>query len=192
MNIEDVTVDWNQYQDRDLVEVLFEKQDELRKLYNVPICDLDIPSDQQQLRAMAWNVIEEAAEAIEAKHHPSHLLDELADMTAFYIELLLMSGMRREHLYHFTDFILPGEVLTNDETFSAFAVNLAISINTLKNRYWRKTNVKTDQSVYLIRLSETAHSFMRFVQSFDITFTQLMDAYLRKHEVNLFRIRSKY
>lgn len=192
MNIDDIRIDWSQYHDKDLVKVLFEKQDELRTLYNVPICDLDVPTDQQQLRAMAWNVIEEAAEALEAKHHTSHLLDELADMTAFYVELLLMSGMKREHLLHFTNFGMANEPLTHESTFTTFAMNLAISINTLKNRYWRKTNVKTDQSVYMIRLSETVHSFMRFVQSFNITFEQLMDAYLKKHEVNLFRIRSKY
>lgn len=197
MNIEDVKIDWDRYEGKDLVHVLFEKQDQLREMYKVPICDLDVPADQQQIRAMAWNVIEEAAEAIDASSHLEHLKDELADMTAFYIELLLMSGLKA------TDVDLtPWRKKSSDGSsfnvspakyeFVDFAVNLALTVNSLKNRYWRKTNVKTDKKKYIELLKETVKHFERFVEASGLSFHELMDAYLRKHEVNLFRIRSKY
>ena len=189
MNIEDIKIDWSLYENKDLVQVLFEKQDQLRQLYGVPICDLDIPKDQQELRAMAWNVVEEASEAIETRHHLEHLKDELADMTAFYIELMIMSGITWEKYKSYDRH--PKRVGTQ-ESFMEFVSLLALAINTLKNRYWRKTNVKTDQPNYHDRLLSTIPSFGDFIDSLGLTFKELMDSYLRKHEVNLFRIRSKY
>lgn len=198
MNIQDIKVDYSEYKDRDLIDVIFEKQDELRKLYKVPICDLDVPSDQQQLRSMAWNVVEEAAEAIDVvmtSEHRDHIFDELADMISFYLELLIMCSLTPK------DFIL--EKWNSDSTssyqlneismtFMSFTSGLAIAINSLKNRYWRQTNLKTEKELFETRLKKTVPLFRDFVKSLNVSFDELIDAYLRKHQVNLFRIRSKY
>ncbi len=192
MNINDVKIDWTRYEGKDPIALLFEKQEELRIAFGVPLCDLDVPADQQQLRAMAWNTIEEMGEALEAKFEGSHdhLLDELADMTAFYIELFLMSRIPRDQLpAGWGTYNKPLEVqwATMD-----FTQSLALAINTLKNRYWRKTNVKTDRLIYFSRLTQTWGYFTRLVFSLGVSTRDLLDAYLRKHEVNKFRIRSKY
>lgn len=195
MNISDVKIDWKELEGKNFIELLFEKQDELRQLYGVPICDLDVPEDQQQLRAMAWNVVEEAAEAIEVlarTTHKEHLLDELADMIAFYIELMIMSGLKAEDLKMNNDEYTSYRSYPIESSFMSFVSSLALAINTLKNRYWRKTNLKTDIKEYHIRLLETGSELSKFLRSIGIPFKELVDAYLRKHQVNLFRIRSKY
>ena len=196
MNIDGIKIDWTVFEKMNWKDLLFDKQNELRILYGVPICDLDLPSDQQQLRSMSWNCIEEVGEAIDViltSDHATHLGDELADMTAFYIELLIMSGITKEQVdlksWEATERKPFSEI---EKAFTSFSVSLALSINTLKNRYWRKTNLKTDREVYLERLKRTIPLFRLLIMSFGISFKSLMDYYLKKYEVNVFRIRTKY
>lgn len=193
MNIEDVKIDYTQYEGLDLIDVMFQNQKNLMDLYKVPDIDLDIPSDQQLIRAMAWSVVEEAGEAIEVvegSKHFEHLLDEVADMSHFYIELLIMSGISAEEFKEHSSRVL--ETYDYSVAFKDFTVRLALTVNTLKNRFWRKTNLKTDQEKYRERLIGTVESFLRFVYSLKINKEKFVDAYLRKNEVNKFRIRSKY
>ncbi|MCP3684596.1 MAG: hypothetical protein GY861_18165 [bacterium] len=198
MNIAEVKVDYSKFKGRDMVEVMFEKQDELRLLYGVPICDIDVPGDQQQLRGMSWNVIEEASEAIDViltTEHKEHLLDEVADLMSFYLELLLMSGLTFDKTNLETWRVQWSEKYDIQEIsrcFMLFSTSLAISINSLKNRYWRKTNVKTDRTLFELRLKKTIPLFRDLLKSLDVSFDDVVDAYLRKHQVNLFRIKSKY
>lgn len=194
MNISDVKINWADYHGRNFLEILYEKQEELRVAYGVPICDLDVPGDQQQLRAMAWNVLEEAGEAMEVimtSGDKEHTKDEVSDMVSFYIELFLMSGIKIDNLPRSEwDAEKNHLSLTND--FTKFAVSLSLAINTLKNRYWRMTNLKTDSSIYKIRLINSFYDFKKLVGSFGLSTHDLMDGYLRKYEVNKFRINSKY
>jgi hypothetical protein len=194
MNIEDITVNWELYEGRDLLEVLFEKQDELRVLYKIEIQDLDTPQGQQVLRSFAWCVIEETSEAIDVlmtTDHRNHLLDEIGDTISFYIELLIISGLTRN------DFSIENwEANRNTDqlpnNFMTFTSSLAIAINSLKNRSWRKTNLKTDRVLFYLRLKKTLPLICKLIESMGLSFNDLIDAYLKKHEVNLFRVRSAY
>lgn len=192
MNVDDVKIDYEQYKGLDLLDVIYQKQENLMSLYKVPKIDLDIPSDQQLIRAMAWSVVEEAGEAMEVyegSKHKGHLGDEIADMTHFYFELLIMSGITCEQIKEC------GVVFKTYDTsaaFKDFVVRLSLAVNTLKNRFWRMTNLKTDKAKYHERLIMTIESFFRFVNSTGIKTDEFFDFYLRKNEVNLFRIRSKY
>lgn len=207
MNISDAKIDYSEYEGRDRLDVIFEKQNELRELYNIPIIDLDIPAQQSIAREMAWNTIEEVGEAlaVQTSSHldREHLLDETADALSFYIELLIISGMTADDFKPTKDngidklekwFNVDGVGYKTDlrRSHSIFTEKLALAINNLKNRKWRKTNVHTNEFTYKKDLFITFLNFIRFVKELDITPDELFDAYLRKHQVNLFRINSKY
>lgn len=195
MNISDIQVDWDEYKDKDLFHIIYDKQNELRELYKVPICDIDVSSDQQQLRAMAWNIVEEGGEVMEVlatTEHQEHIIDELSDMVSFYFELLIMSNLKYDEL-NFKSWM--GEKKGFEEinlNFSEFVSALSISINTLKNRYWRQSHLLTDPRMYKKRLLISIERFMKFVSSLGISSGELFGGYIRKYRVNKFRIESKY
>lgn len=209
MNISDVKIDYSRFEGQDLLEVIFERQELLMEMYKVPKLDLDIPRDQQLIRAMAWSVVEEAGEALEVYYgskDKEHLGDEIADMMHFYIELLIMSDITVDDLFddlgvlntqNYIDTYQPNNTVSNPriilyERFQSFIVELALAINVLKNRFWRETNLKTDRAKYQMRLRDSITSFFLLVKAMEIQPVDLLDFYLRKNEVNLFRIRSKY
>lgn len=219
MNVEDVVIDYNQFKGQDLLEVVWEKQKTLMNLYGVPRIDLDVPKDQQMIRAMAWSVVEEAGEAMEAYDHKhyGHIGDELADMMHFFVELLIMSGVKHEDIYKQLDLEswkqgseMPHELtdfehmdqyfklmhpVNGDKIlkhFHDFIVKLALAVNVLKNRFWRETNLKTDHAYYHHSLRQTYVHFFHFCNALGFNPAELVDYYLKKNEVNLFRIRSKY
>ena len=193
MNISEIKVDYSKYEGKNLLSVIFDKQRTLIDLYDVPSVDLDVPKDQQVLRVLAWSVIEEAAEAIDViktTNDPEHLRDEVADLTHFFIELLILSGFTYKDFE--SELPVPRKQESVEQTFTDFSVQLALAINVLKNRFWRKTNLKTDQNFYRTQLKLSISLFLAFVFSLNLTFDEMIDSYLRKNEINLFRIRSNY
>jgi len=193
MNISEIKVDYSKYEGKNLLSVIFDKQRTLIDLYDVPSVDLDVPKDQQVLRVLAWSVIEEAAEAIDViktTNDSEHLKDEVADLTHFFIELLILSGFTYQDFE--SELPVPRKQESVEQTFTDFSVQLALAINVLKNRFWRKTNLKTDQNFYRTQLKLSISLFLAFVFSLNLTFDEMIDSYLRKNEINLFRIRSKY
>ena len=207
MNIQDVVIDHKIYEDKDRLDVIFEKQDELRQAYGIPILKLDVPGDQSIAREMAWNTVEEMAEALAVitskTQDKNHLLDEVADSFSFYIELLIISGMtaddfkptkstQKDKLGGWFDVDSDAYQTDTRRAHSIFVEKLAIAINNLKNRKWRKTNVHTNDFIYKKDLFVTFLNFVRFVKELGLTDHDLFDAYVRKVEVNKFRIRSKY
>lgn len=207
MNISEVKVDMKQFEDKDRLDVIFERQDALRQKYGLPILKLDAPSDQSLAREMAWNTIEEMGEAIAVvtskTRDREHLLDETADALSFYIELLLISGMTASDFESHKDTSgdkLDGWFETDTDTYvtdlrrshSTFVEKLSLAINNLKNRKWRKTNVHTNDFLYKKDLYYTFINFIRFVKQLGLTSDQLFDAYIRKSEVNNWRLDSNY
>lgn len=192
MNISDVKIDYDRFEGKPLGQVVFEKQQDLMNLYGVPKIDLDVPKDQQLIRAMAWSVVEEAGEAMEV-HQGSkdkeHLIDEVADMMHFYVEFLIMSGLKFEDIGQKD---IEDKFSDPEHALSEFVIALALAVNVLKNRFWRETNLKTDQNRYREAVLKIDAKFWNFIWSLGLREGQAIDGYLRKNEVNLFRIRSKY
>lgn len=208
MNISEVSIDRTQYAGRDRMHVIFEKQDELRIAFGIPILNLDVPSDQSLAREFAWNTIEEVSEALEVvtgSKDREHIKDEVADALSFYIELLIMCGLTADDLK--CSHTGPGDTLQNwfdidkgnpkyraflRNEHSTFVEKLSIAINKLKNRKWRKTNVQTNVFAFRRDLYMTFLSLTRLIRLFGLTADDVFVAYLRKVEVNKFRIASNY
>lgn len=69
---------------------------------------------------------------------------------------------------------------------------LQLARNTLKNKPWKQTHMKTDEDMFFNYMVEAFNSLMRFTRSVGISEEGLYTLYFRKNEVNKFRIRSKY
>ncbi len=210
MNVADVTIDHTLYKNKDRLSVMFEKQEELRQLYGIPILELDVPAHQSIAREMAWNTVEEIGESLEVYTGPNprmnreHLLDEVADSTSFYLELLLISGLKAEDLIpiHSNNKVDSLENwFENDKdsyitdlrkSHSIFTEKLALAINRLKNRKWRKTHVHTNIFLYRKDLYMTFLNFIRVVKCLGVTPHEFFDVYLRKAHVNKWRVESRY
>lgn len=208
MNISDVKIDHSQYKNKDRLQVIFQKQDELRQLFGVPILNLDVPADQSLAREFAWNTIEEISEALEVvtgSRNREHIKDEVADALSFYVELFIMCGISADDLK--CSHTGSGDELENwfsidkgnpkyrpflRNEHSTFVEKLALAINKLKNRKWRKTNIQTNVFAFRRDLYMTFLSFTRLVRLFGLTADDMFLAYIRKVEVNKFRIESNY
>src|SRR3990167_3090820 len=185
MNINDVVIDHNLYSGQDRLKVMFEKQDELRQAYEIPILELDLPKDQKIAKTFAWCIVEEAAETLDVvmtTNHQSHIGDEISDTIAFYLELLIISGLSRRDL-DWNEWEGTLDIQKIPEVFTEFVTSLAMAINTLKSREWRKTNLKTDVKTYHERLTRTFPKLKEFVARLGLSSEQLFDYYLRKHSV---------
>lgn len=194
MNISEITIDYSEFKDRDLIDVVFEKQRKLMNYYNIMHIDLDIPRDQQEVRATAWNIIEEIGETLEAES-AEHTLDEIADAMHFYIEFLIMSGLTSTDVKNEIGGLKQQHASKKtiiNENLAEFVEALALTVNTLKNRKWRKTNLMTEKLTYMNRAVKTIQPFFKLILSFGVTYDEVIDAYLRKNHVNLFRVKSKY
>ena len=213
MNISDSVIDMKQYEGKDRLDVMFEKQEMLRDLYKVlgpkvSVADLDLPEHQHILREFAWNTTEEMGEVLDVvfgTNDREHIIDETSDSLSFYLELLALSGMSVEDFapsqahsgdkldYWFDKAVSQYEGVTMVRVIhSEFLEKLALAINNLKNRKWRKTNLKTNKLIYRKALYDTFIPFLMFVNLVGLTPETLFDGYLRKTEVNLFRINSRY
>lgn len=205
MNIDEVQFNKNAYLGEDRLEVMYSTQNELRDSYGINLLDLDLPTDQQIAREFAWNVVEEMGEVLEVYHGTkdrSHILDELADSLSFYMELFQMCGfsyadLKPDVLDSVGDSLQDLYWVSKAESeitsiHSKFVEKLSLAINHLKNRKWRKTNLKTNEFTFKKALHETLPHFISFAVKLDISSDDLFEAYMRKAEVNRFRIRSKY
>jgi len=183
-----------------LLEML-ELQKELQKLYEMPeSLDLSIAKDQDLLRWLAWCVTEETGEAMECYNNgmgDEHLLDEVADSTHFFLELINLSGLRLKFTNQIGIFDSLYLIFTKDmknplEAHSEFICALALAINVLKNRKWRKINLLTNEDVFYKKLETAVELFFVFLKSLNITDNLLWSAFTRKYQVNKFRRESNY
>ena len=64
--------------------------------------------------------------------------------------------------------------------------------NCLKNRVWTQTEPVTDMNHFLEEISDALLFFIEFLIATGLTPEQVFELYLKKHQVNQFRIESKY
>jgi hypothetical protein len=177
---------------------------------------LDCHKTQYLIKDYFWRTTEELAEAAEAliEHgHFIHGIEELADALHFITEACIISG------YHAVDIcpwghggrtgdrldviwdILPTCVITQGRCLSINGVNemgartiycLGLAANCLKNKPWKTTQVLTDRSKYKHYLKEAYWNLLEFFKVCGLKPHEVYEIYMKKSEVNQFRIRSGY
>lgn len=70
--------------------------------------------------------------------------------------------------------------------------HLQLARNTLKNKPWKQTHMRSDQKVFLAKMAQAFHSFISLTRSLGIDEQGLYTLYYKKNMINHFRIKSKY
>lgn len=208
---------YDNYGVSDPIAVIFARQSELIAKYHPIESEVlrrpvpDLPFDlhdavcQEALKARAWWFVEEIGEAFDALSEGNEVkfLEEMSDATHFLTELMILSGIQWDCVT--TDDVPAGwtiedapGVLFSENLFlkiRAFAVigELAMAMWQLRNKPWKRTQVLTDEWHYRMRLVTAYSGFISLlIVHFDMSLEDIALLYLRKSEVNRFRIRTHY
>lgn len=171
--------------------------------------NLDDKRGQARIKDFSWRVTEELGEALDARSNKDHYQEELIDGLHFLTELTVLAGKdydtilpkgvapyREDHLEDLVENAL--EVIdrygqSSLELYVAkFIENLGMMCNCLKNKPWKQSMMKTDREAFYSRLSEVWVIYITILVVSGMTAQDIADTYLKKSQVNKFRIRSAY
>lgn len=171
--------------------------------------NLDDKRGQARIKDFSWRVTEELGEALDAKATKDHYQEELIDGLHFLTELTILAGKdydtilpkgvapyREDHLEDLVENAL--EVIdrygqNSLELYVAkFIENLGMMCNCLKNKPWKQSMMKTDREAFYSRLSEVWVIYITILVVSGMNAQDIADIYLKKSQVNKFRIRSAY
>lgn len=200
MNIEDV--ESKEVNVDESEKKIFDKQLELMKEYkeieNLPTwpLNLDLFEHQVIIKDFKQRGMEEIAEAIEAfkEGNVDHFKEELIDALHFFTELNLLCGKNFDFFKYPDNSRVKDKVIlqTLYYNYGVLAEKYGLLCNTLKNKPWKQTQMKTDQVKFYELLKKSFEQFMLLLYSCGMNRDDIYNYYFRKHEVNKFRIESKY
>ena len=187
--------------DADVVaERIFARQAELDASYNLiekrPILTdpLNTRDGQVLLKDFLWRIVEEVGETLDAKETGEareKVWEELADGLHFLVGFIIHS---QSYNVWSEALNVPRPVLSDSYHYaiSGFVRSVGMLGNTLKLKPWKQTDVTTDLRAFEGCLMTFIVQYLRVCWSLGMTLPDLYDFYMRKSEVNLFRIRSRY
>lgn len=167
------------------------------------------------IKDMFWRTTEELCEAFEEvpewgnlmanwdkDFRVRHFLEEIADSLHFFIEVSMYVGVSPKEV----ELIWFGagreqnkdgyKIARDNGNVKLLAFNfilmLGLTANTLKNKPWKNTQMKTDLVEFRKRIIGAWAQFAYFWQFLGLDLPQLFQLYNRKNQVNSFRIRSNY
>jgi hypothetical protein len=204
MNIDDVDAGENTIKS---LEDIFAHQKELYLKYK-EIEGMDWEGDtvnihtlkgQKWLKDMLWRTTEELAESYEAyitEENNKHTIEELADALHFFVEFCILAGITPEDLCSIEgldpELGIAGEQQSIISQYWHATYALGLIGNTLKNKPWKKHQMKTDVNKFK---ELTKMAFIELIDCFYIHKMkpeEIYDFYFRKNAVNQFRQRSNY
>lgn len=170
--------------------------------------NLDDKRGQARIKDFSWRVTEELGEALDAKATKDHYQEELIDGLHFLTELTILAGKDYHNL-------LPGgtalyskdrleDLVENAKEcisqngdnlnywVSKFIENLGMMCNCLKNKPWKQSMMKTDRNSFYGRLAEVWVLYITLLVVSGMDADSIVTTYLKKSQVNKFRIRSAY
>lgn len=179
----------------------------LRPTADCPV-NLDDKRGQSTIKDFSWRVTEELGEALDAKATKDHYQEELIDGLHFLTELTILAGKDYHNLlpegtalYHndrLEDLVENARECISrngdnlDYWVSKFIENLGMMCNCLKNKPWKQSMMKTDQNAFYGRLAEVWVLYITLLVVSGMDADSIAITYLKKSQVNKFRIRSAY
>jgi hypothetical protein len=178
--------------------------------------DLDCHKTQYLIKDYFWRTTEELAEAAEALieyESFTHGIEELADALHFITEACIISGIdsndicansltslgkdKLDVLWNIlpTCVIAQGQCLSiNDINELGFRVVMAMGLaaNCLKNKPWKTTQMLTDKRKFLSYIVGAYIDLLELMKACGLGPQDVYEIYMKKSEVNKFRIRSGY
>ena len=206
MNIEDV--ERPNEAPKDILKAIFDKQTELMMKYkeieglpNWPL-NLNLSDHQKILKDFKQRISEELAEAWEGRDDENHLREELIDALHFATELNILSGKDSSFFrplsdieYYIKNYYKSENprIFTHVHGFWNIVYFYGLLCNTLKNKPWKVSQVRTDENKYFNLLKGSYESLISLLMvGYGILEKEIYDIYVRKNEVNKFRQRSRY
>lgn len=176
--------------------------------------NLDDKRGQARIKDFSWRVTEELGEALDARSNKDHYQEELIDGLHFLTELTVLAGKDYDSILpqgtplydsdHLEDLVENAkEVISRRASqgengysleywVSKFIENLGMMCNCLKNKPWKQSMMKTDREAFYSRLSEVWVIYITILVVSGMNAQDIADIYLKKSQVNKFRIRSAY
>jgi hypothetical protein len=192
-----------------------EEKSGCRHTTDIPV-NIDTIRGQAQLKDYAWRITEELGEAIDAQESGDlvHYAEELIDALHFAIELTICAGYTPTDLWEITKNInvkmdkppsddwdllesishCHVEGVKYESLITPIIRELGMTMNTLKQKLWKQTHQITDIKEFKERLTRFWIVLIQLLQSVfeEDSLNSVVDVYLRKSQVNSFRIRSNY
>lgn len=206
----------------DLLKAIFDRQKSLMGKYHdielksgllqtedCPV-NLDDKRGQARIKDFSWRVTEELGEALDARTNKDHYQEELIDGLHFLTELTILAGkdyntilpndtppFREDHLEDLVEgdkYLLQErpELHSLEVLVSRFIEQLAMMCNCLKNKPWKQSMMKTDREAFYHRLSKVWCYYICILVVSGMEAEDIANVYLKKSQVNKFRIRSAY
>lgn len=205
----------------DKLEAIFNRQKELMGKYHdiekrsgllqtedCPV-NLDDKRGQARLKDFAWRITEEVGEALDAllgDDDMEHFNEELVDGLHFLTELTILAGFEAKEV---ASLVVKSKRPTEDSLdvickhvcskeynlpwdVTILIRNLGMLCNTLKNKPWKQSHMKTDKEAFKEKLGEVWGEYIHILVSSLGTAEEIADVYLKKSQVNKFRQRSNY
>ena len=170
--------------------------------------NLDDKRGQARIKDFSWRVTEELGEALDAKATKDHYQEELIDGLHFLTELTILAGKDYHNLLpegtalyskdRLEDLVENAKecISQNGDNLnywvSKFIENLGMMCNCLKNKPWKQSMMKTDRNAFYGRLAEVWVLYITILVVSGMDADSIVTTYLKKSQVNKFRIRSAY
>lgn len=187
-----------------------EKRSGLLQTEDCPV-NLDDKRGQARIKDFSWRITEEVGEALDALYGDNdieHFNEELVDGLHFLTELTILAGFGPEDI---ATLILKTEGMSTEDDYldaickhvfskcqnTEWAIThlirrLGMMCNTLKNKPWKQSHMKTDREAFKEKLGEVWEIYLFILVGSLGTSEAIADIYLKKSQVNKFRQRSNY
>lgn len=198
---------------KESLRAIFDRQKELMEKYHdiefksglmqtedCPV-NLDDKRGQARIKDFSWRITEEVGEALDAIENESgessllHFHEELVDGLHFLTEMTILTGYDLPEYTTLKDLIEEGsyrDCYTLNDLVSDHVMYLGMMCNCLKNKPWKQSMMKTNKENFYKHLKLVWSNYIAILTSQDLTEEEITDLYLRKSQVNQFRVRSHY
>lgn len=183
-----------------------EKRSGLLLTEDCPI-NLDDKRGQARIKDFSWRVTEEIGEALDSLYHENnelHYREELIDGLHFLTELTILSGLDESEIFpgeegKYLEELVKFSYYYNSKTganlqnlITEFICHLGMMCNTLKNKPWKQSHMRTDKNNFYNLLKEVWKRYVSILVYANMDAEIITEIYLKKSQVNKFRQRSNY
>jgi hypothetical protein len=192
-------VEWS-----DIVVAIFERQRQLMDKYKViehlpnPPVSLHTLHGQKIIRDFAWRVTEELTESQEAliTHADAFLarergLEEMADATHFFVELLIFAGVSPKACVEQIQG-WPRAAHNMAQAYWNVVYSLGIAMNFLKNKAWKQSQTPTNEAKFRTQLLHTFAQLIRLWATMGCKKEDLFEHYFKKSAIIDQRLEENY
>lgn len=186
--------------------------DEINLDFREPI-NIDNAIVQFKLKGHLARVAEEIAESYEIIYnndpdedgrHFKHLTEESIDGLHFLLEAMIMMKVKWEDLDSLETLFNKYQLYKDNELsdksiehqtefmYNRTFYHLLITFNTLKMKPWKVTPQITDQNRFFSCLKKSFEHLIYLIYFFGLKPEDVYELYMKKSEVNMFRMRSNY